>query len=531
MAANGRIPTAQLAALPLPFSNKREAEYLTKNAYASLVRMMLRATAETGSYFSVWDAYRSLAEQVAMLKQNYTRVSRPRRLSSDRSYGGSTWAKKAGRPLTASPGHSNHGNGLAVDIHPGPIQTWLKANAGRFGWVNDVPSEPWHWSYLNPGRDQYRGEGLPDVTAIQRKLGIEADGKPGPGTADAVRSFQKANGLTVDGKAGPATIKAILGKADAAPAPSVPSGGSSAPSVTDDEAVLELPALPTIERGKTSPNSHKGRVDPRNGAQYGIKHITVHWWGTPSGQAFDGIVDHLCNPAAEVSAHYVISSGRVAQLVDEADSSWANGHRVANFESVTIECDPNDVLGTLPILAALIKDIRSRHGDLPIYPHSHWTSTICCGDYEPHLDAVDQLARTGKTIVNRSPTPSADTALPSGKELLVKLANLPDFPLLRTPGNLCYYGGDSKQTSVSGKVPNTLVPGEITGTGKSSGAEGLKTWQAQMNARGYSLTVDGRFGAKTEAAAKNLQRLAGLPQDGAIGPDTWYAAWLLPVVS
>ena len=90
MAANGRIPTAQLAALPKVFSNKRETEYLTKNAYASLVRMMLRATADTGSFFSVWDAYRSMAEQVEMLKRNYTRVDRDREKSSDRSYGGST---------------------------------------------------------------------------------------------------------------------------------------------------------------------------------------------------------------------------------------------------------------------------------------------------------------------------------------------------------------------------------------------------------------------------------------------------------
>ena len=113
----------------------------------------------------------------------------------------------------------------------------------------------------------------------------------------------------------------------------------------------------------------------------------------------------------------------------------------------------------------------------------------------------------------------------------MKLNDLPDFPLLRTPGNLCYYGGDSKQTAVSGKMPNSLVPGEITGTGSKSGAQGLKTWQAQMVKRGYSLTVDGRYGDATENAAKNLQRLAGLAQDGKIGPTTFYAAWLLPVVN
>ena len=227
--ANGRIPAKNLAALPLAFSNKREREYLTSAAYASLVRMMLRAVADTNTNFSVWDAYRSMDEQVAMLKRNYTRVSRGRSKSSDRSYGGSTWAKKPGHPLTASPGYSNHGNGLAVDIHPGAIQSWLKSNAGRFGWVNDVPSEPWHWSYLNPGRDRYRGEGLPNVKA-----------------------FQKKHKLTVDGKAGPTTAKAILGKGDAAPAvPVTPGGGTSVPAPTQDETVLNPAALPPIERDRT----------------------------------------------------------------------------------------------------------------------------------------------------------------------------------------------------------------------------------------------------------------------------------------
>ena len=144
-----------------------------------------------------------------MLERNYTRVSRPRGPSSDRSYGGSTWAKKAGRPLTASPSRSNHGNALAVDIHPAKIQTWMKGNAARFGWVNDVPSEPWHWSYLNPGWDQYRSEGLPNVKGMQQRLGIEQDGKPSPDFVTAVKAFPKQHGLAVGWKAGPVTANAI----------------------------------------------------------------------------------------------------------------------------------------------------------------------------------------------------------------------------------------------------------------------------------------------------------------------------------
>ena len=393
--ANGRIPAKNLAALPPAFSNKREREHLTSAAYASLVRMMLRAVADTNTNFSVWDAYRSMDEQVAMLKRNYTRVSRGRSKSSDRSYGGSTWAKKPGRPLTASPGHSNHGNGVAVDIHPGAIQAWLKGNAARYGWVNDVPSEPWHWSYLNPGRDRFRGEGLPNVKAMQKALGVEQDGKPGKGFVAAVKEFQKANKLDVDGKAGPATAKALLGKGDGAPVVVAPAPD---PIASPDETVIKLPALPKVERGKTSPNANTDRKG------HSIKHVTVHWWGVPSGQSFDGIVNWLCDPKAQVSAHYVISATRVAQIVHEDHRSWANGNGTANSESITIECDPNDVLGTIPVLAALIRDIRSRHGDLPIYPHQHWTPTECPGDYLPHLDAVDDLARTGKTVVSKPVT-------------------------------------------------------------------------------------------------------------------------------
>jgi peptidoglycan hydrolase-like protein with peptidoglycan-binding domain len=45
--------------------------------------------------------------------------------------------------------------------------------------------------------------------AIQRALGIKADGVMGPKTRRAIKRFQRRNGLKADGVAGPATLEAL----------------------------------------------------------------------------------------------------------------------------------------------------------------------------------------------------------------------------------------------------------------------------------------------------------------------------------
>jgi len=48
--------------------------------------------------------------------------------------------------LAAKPGTSNHESGDALDLGPPSAYSWLKQNAGQFGFKNGIPSEPWHWS-------------------------------------------------------------------------------------------------------------------------------------------------------------------------------------------------------------------------------------------------------------------------------------------------------------------------------------------------------------------------------------------------
>jgi len=60
------------------------------------------------------------------------------------------WANyQAGGNLAAYPGTSNHGWAVSVDFTglTTEVISWLKANAKRFGYVNDVPTEDWHYTY------------------------------------------------------------------------------------------------------------------------------------------------------------------------------------------------------------------------------------------------------------------------------------------------------------------------------------------------------------------------------------------------
>jgi peptidoglycan hydrolase-like protein with peptidoglycan-binding domain len=79
------------------------------------------------------------------------------------------------------------------------------------------------------------------VKAVQRALGIPADGIYGSQTRRAVRRFQRAHGLTVDGIAGPQTLAAL----------GVPAQSSSADTDTILERIAECESGgdPTMDTG------------------------------------------------------------------------------------------------------------------------------------------------------------------------------------------------------------------------------------------------------------------------------------------
>ena len=136
----------------------------------------------------------------------------------------------------------------------------------------------------------------------------------------------------------------------------------------------------------------------------------------------EAAIERLCDPAAEVSAHYVIcKSGRVTQLVAEGARAWHAGAgewmglRDMNSRSIGIELD-NDGQGPFaePLMASLEALLdRVLHGwDIPaqnVIGHSDMAPgrKFDPGPWFdwPRLEAQGRAART------TAPTRTSDTTL------------------------------------------------------------------------------------------------------------------------
>lgn len=133
---------------------------------------MRKAAKQEGFYFSFsGNPYRTYDEQVALLLQRFTNTFDPSRNDPNvtRTYNGQTWYMLKGMAPVASPGTSNHGWGLAVDLaldpsrdeifqwpndYMGAAEPWLLQHADSFGFSWELDVEPFHLRY-------WAGDNLP----------------------------------------------------------------------------------------------------------------------------------------------------------------------------------------------------------------------------------------------------------------------------------------------------------------------------------------------------------------------------------
>ncbi|MDN5685815.1 MAG: peptidoglycan-binding protein [Brachybacterium sp.] len=563
---------SRLKDLPRSWSNAGREEALQQAPAESLSNFLALAVAKSKTNFQLYDAHRSLEEQESIFFDRYERTNwGSKHNSSDRYYKGSVWRHVKGA-AAASPGFSKHGSGLAIDVHPGPIQEIFKREGRAWGWSWDEGQslgEDWHFVF--EGGNRYASRGWLDHAWVQKVVGAEVDGKIGTGTVDKIRAWQTAHGLEADGIVGPGTKAAMLGGSAADVADEV------ADAVEDVKAVGDLaPAsaglFPWADTEAQSFDSKYPTQEYLGGKPKGLLHSTET--GTWPGYSGGSIAPHLTirfhpdSKTVEARQHFrtdrpsralANASGGVQtnnwqvfqiELIGSCDRAFATKHDYLYLPDLLTEPWARDALGA--VLASVSASL-----DIPLassvswarYPGSYGESasqrltgsqwdeyTGWLGhQHAPENDHGDpgdipvaQIltaagGNAGAVVVN--PTPAGDLAdqFPHGKDALMAMVKAPDFPLLRTPGHLCYYGpADGPMESVSGKSPNSDNPGEIFSSGMSSGAQGLKTWQAKMG-----IEADGRYGSGTEAKVRALQKRAGLKVDGKIGPSTWYAPFLL----
>lgn len=153
--ANGRLPDQILRTVPgVPGGAPATLVVPAARAWNALQHAALTA----GHVLDPSSSYRTYDAQERLFRARYQTT--PIKTSDIKRWQGRSWYKLPGVPVTAAPGTSNHGNGLAVDTGeerdgdaPGePLDSatlaWLIANEHRFGFSHEIQSEPWHIRYV-----------------------------------------------------------------------------------------------------------------------------------------------------------------------------------------------------------------------------------------------------------------------------------------------------------------------------------------------------------------------------------------------
>jgi LAS superfamily LD-carboxypeptidase LdcB len=260
-AENGKLPASVMKKIDIG----GQLHHLAADAFNA----MTKAAKADGIHFKHVGDYRPYDAQLSLFKQRYVKGDSgdPRKIT--RTFEGEKWMLKAGMAPAGSPGTSNHGWGIAIDVAlevGGKVVAitsdpdgkggfkdgveWLMANADKFGFSWEIKegaqAEAWHIRYY-PGDNvpaavsgtapaptapapaapaapaptakatTYPGTTITDgatgdvVKAIQTKLGVAVTGTFDAATSKAVKAFKTKNGMQQDSIVGPKVWAKLFG--------------------------------------------------------------------------------------------------------------------------------------------------------------------------------------------------------------------------------------------------------------------------------------------------------------------------------
>lgn len=114
-----------------------------------------------------------------------------------------------------------------------------------------------------------------------------------------------------------------------------------------------------------------------------ITGITIHHWGDPAlAPQFDSVVNYLCRPNGNTSAHAVVEANKVAWIVNDSDVAWHAGSAEGNTSTVGIELNPRASEADYKTAAELVGQMRYLYGDVMLYAHNYWQATQCPGAWD-----------------------------------------------------------------------------------------------------------------------------------------------------
>ena len=224
-----------------------------------------------------------------------------------------------------------------------------------------------------------------------------------------------------------------------------------------------------------------------NDRKHPVDMLVFHYTGMETGQA---ALDRMCDPEAEVSAHYMIwEDGRIAQLVGEDKRAWHAGVSSWKGES----------------------DLNSRSIGIEIVNGGHdWPLP---GDrLPPYPDVqIDALVRLTHGILERWDIPQqrivghSDIA-PARKEApgeQYQRAKLSRYRIGLWPASLLdkTAGADGTQRA-SAKGPHLIGRGLGPGDDKKA----VSRLQTMLAGIGYTLDATGTYDADTETVVRAFQR-------------------------
>lgn len=160
---------------------------------------------------------------------------------------------------------------------------------------------------------------------------------------------------------------------------------------------------------ESRPASKNGYYTPQeSNATYKTRYArggcTIHWWNTPDkAGTHDQTVEYILGTAraGTMSANYVVSNGRITQLVDADMVTF--GSLSGNPTTINIECDPRLNDEGYRTVGWLIAELEKRYGrTLTLYPHKHWTATACPGtlDLARMRGAADTFKQGDEAVRN-----------------------------------------------------------------------------------------------------------------------------------